>query len=99
MHCAFDFLMSCVKALLSTPLLACPPRHSFILIQGDHDKVKELNKRVCNKMGFETWIPVSGQTYPRQLDFSVLSVLSCVAQSAYKMSSDIRLLASMKQVN
>lgn len=49
-------------------------------------------------MGFESWIAVSGQTYPRKLDFSVLSVLSGIAQSAYKMASDIRLLASMKQV-
>ena len=67
-------------------------------LQGDHDKVKELNKKVCNKMGFDNWIAVSGQTYPRKLDFNVLSVLSGIAQSAYKMASDIRLLASMKQV-
>jgi adenylosuccinate lyase len=67
-------------------------------VQGDHEKVKELNKKVCNKMGFENWIPVSGQTYPRKLDFNVLSALSGIAQSAYKMASDIRLLASMKQV-
>lgn len=39
-----------------------------------------------------------GQTYTRKLDFMVLSSLSGLAQSAYKMCSDIRLLASMKEV-
>jgi adenylosuccinate lyase len=68
------------------------------LFDGDNEKVKELNKRVCHKMGFSSWVPVSGQTYSRKLDFKVLSCLSSVAQSAYKMCSDIRLLASMKEV-
>lgn len=68
------------------------------LFDGDHEKVKELNKRVCEKMGFTKWVPVSGQTYSRKLDFKVLSCLSGLAQSAYKMCSDIRLLASMKEI-
>lgn len=71
---------------------------SVELFDGDHDKVKELNKRVCEKMGFTKWVPVSGQTYSRKLDFKVLSCLSGLAQSAYKMCSDIRLLASMKEI-
>lgn len=68
------------------------------LFEGDHDKVKALNAMVCDKMGFDTWVPVSGQTYTRKYDFKVLSVLSGIAQSAYKMCGDIRLLASMKEV-
>ena len=68
------------------------------LFDGDHEKVKELNRLVCAKMGFSTWVPVSGQTYTRKIDFKVLSVLSGLAQSAYKMCSDIRLLASMKEI-
>ena len=68
------------------------------LFDGDHDKVKELNKKVCEKMGFSKWVPVSGQTYSRKVDYKVLSVLSGLAQSAYKMCSDIRLLASMKEI-
>ncbi len=68
------------------------------LFDGDHDKVKELNKRVCEKMGFSKWVPVSGQTYSRKIDFKVLSALSGLAQSSYKMCSDIRLLASMKEI-
>ena len=41
------------------------------LFNGDHEKVKALNKAVCLKMDFEKWITVSGQTYTRKLDFKV----------------------------
>jgi len=68
------------------------------LFDGDHEKVKALNEMVCRKMGFEKWLSVSGQTYTRKLDYMVLSVLSGLAQSAYKMCGDIRLLASMKEI-
>lgn len=49
-------------------------------------------------MGFKKWQAVSGQTYTRKLDYKVLSVLSGLAQSAYKMCGDIRLLASFKEI-
>jgi adenylosuccinate lyase len=60
--------------------------------------VKILNKEVCAKMGFRKWQAVSGQTYSRKIDYQVLSVLAGIAQSAYKMASDVRLLASMKEI-
>ena len=117
------------------------------LFDGNHDKVKELNRLVCNRMGFSKWLSVSGQTYTRKIDYQVrfllssqyhtitespslvlqrrfisppgqpdfishsslsspfrrfcyqvLSCLSGLAQSAHKMCCDIRLLASMKEV-
>jgi adenylosuccinate lyase len=72
---------------------------SFLeLFDGDHEKVKVLNKRVCELMGFSRSIAVSGQTYTRKIDYNVLSVLSGIAQSAYKMCGDIRLLANLKEV-
>eukprot|EP00980_Cylindrotheca_fusiformis_P006704 scaffold1398_cov116-Cylindrotheca_fusiformis.AAC.21 len=72
---------------------------SFLeLFDGDHEKVKALNKRVCELMNFKKAIPVSGQTYTRKIDFNILSVLSGIAQSAYKMCGDIRLLANLKEV-
>lgn len=72
---------------------------SFLeLFNGDHDKVKELNQKVCQKMNFSKSIWVSGQTYTRKIDFYVLSALSGLAQSASKMCTDLRLLASMKEV-
>jgi adenylosuccinate lyase len=72
---------------------------SFLeLFDGDHDKVKKLNQRVCELMDFKKTIPVSGQTYTRKIEFYILSVLSGIAQSAYKMCGDIRLLANLKEV-
>jgi adenylosuccinate lyase len=72
---------------------------SFLaLFNGDHDKVRQLDRRVSELMGFSDTVPVSGQTYSRKWDWRVLSVLSGIAQSAAKMASDIRLLAHMKEI-
>ena len=68
------------------------------LFNGDHSKVKQLNEMVCTKMGFTKVIAVSGQTYTRKIDYHILSLLSGIAQSAYKMCGDIRLLANLKEV-
>ncbi|MEF9951203.1 MAG: adenylosuccinate lyase [Clostridium sp.] len=73
---------------------------SFLtLFDGDINKVMMLDKIVCTEMGFENKVfPVTGQTYPRKQDYNVLSVLSSIAQSAYKFSNDIRLLQSLKEI-
>ncbi len=72
---------------------------SFLdLFDGDGEKVKELERRVVEKLGFRKVYGVTGQTYPRKFDYNVLCVLSQIAQSAYKFSNDIRLLQSMKEV-
>lgn len=72
---------------------------SFLeLFSGSHEKCKELDKKIAEKMGYSGCFAVSGQTYPRKLDYQMLSVLSSVAQSAYKFSNDIRLLQHLKQV-
>jgi adenylosuccinate lyase len=72
---------------------------SFLeLFNGDHDKVKALEKNVAAVMGFDNIVAVSGQTYTRKVDYYVLSVLSGIAQSAYKFAGDIRLLANLREV-
>ncbi len=72
---------------------------SFLsLFEGDHEKIKKLDKLIAEKMGYKSTFPVSGQTYTRKLDSRVLNVLSGIAQSAYKFSNDIRLLQSMKEI-
>ncbi|HHY82072.1 MAG TPA: adenylosuccinate lyase [Clostridiales bacterium] len=72
---------------------------SFLtLFEGDHDKVKALDKKVVEKLGFKEAFPVTGQTYPRKLDTRVLNVLSSIAQSAGKFSNDLRLLQHMKEI-
>ena len=72
---------------------------SFLdLFDGDEEKVKELQKRVLEKLGYEKAYGVTGQTYPRKFDYNVLCVLSQIAQSAYKFSNDIRILQNMKEI-
>lgn len=72
---------------------------SFLeLFDGDHEKCRLLDKKIAEKMGYEKCFAVSGQTYPRKLDYQMLSVLSGIAQSAYKFSNDIRLLQHLKQI-
>ena len=72
---------------------------SFLeLFHGDHEKVRRLETLICRKMGFDAAYAVSGQTYSRKIDSQVLGVLSGVAQSAHKMATDFRLLASRKEL-
>ena len=66
---------------------------SFLeLFDGDHEKVRELDRRVARKMGFPRVYAVTGQTYTRKVDAQVLAVLSGVAASAAKIATDLRLL-------
>ncbi len=88
--------------LSSIKLLGCKgttgTAASFLsLFEGDQDKVIKLEQKIAEKMGFTEVFPVSGQTYTRKLDYYVLSVLSGIAQSAYKFSNDIRLLSHLKE--
>ena len=72
---------------------------SFLeLFNGDENKVKQLEKLVIEKLGYQRVYGVTGQTYPRKLDYNILSVLSQIAQSAYKFSNDIRILQNMKEI-
>ncbi len=72
---------------------------SFLeLFGGDHAKVRELDRRVTAAMGFEQSFAVTGQTYPRQMDFRVAQALSSVAQSAHKFATDLRLLANRREL-
>jgi adenylosuccinate lyase len=43
------------------------------IFEGDHEKVKACNRRVCELMGYDKWIPVSGQTYTRKIDYQVMT--------------------------
>ena len=72
---------------------------SFMELFGNDDKkVKDLEKKVVEKMGFRSAFAVSGQTYTRKLDYNITSALSMLAQSGYKFSNDIRLLQNMKEI-
>ncbi len=71
---------------------------SFLaLFGGDAGKVRALEENIAHDMGFESVLPICGQTYTRKLDYFFLSVLSGIAQSASKMATDLRLMAHEKE--
>lgn len=72
---------------------------SFLrLFDGDHKKVKELDRKFADKLGFKKSLAVSGQTYPRKIDDHIVSILSRIAQSAAKFGSDIRILSHRREI-
>ena len=68
------------------------------LFAGDTDKIKDMEKKIAAEMGFDSVVPVSGQTYSRKVDAAIVSTLSGIAQSASKFATDIRLLCHLKEV-
>ena len=72
---------------------------SFIeLFGGSHEKVLDMNRMICEEFGFDGCYDVCGQTYPRKVDSRILNCLSSIAQSAYRMANDIRLLQHDRQI-
>ncbi|MCX5634834.1 MAG: lyase family protein, partial [Planctomycetota bacterium] len=72
---------------------------SFLaLFDGNHNKVKKLDKAVAAAFGFKNVCAVTGQTYQRKIDTLAANCLSLVAQSAHKMCNDLRLLANLKEL-
>ena len=92
-----DFVIDNLKLLGSKGTTGT--QASFLaLFNGDHEKVKKLDSLIAEKLGFKNVIPVSGQTYSRKQDSRIINVLSAIAQSAYKFSNDMRLLANLKEM-
>ena len=72
---------------------------SFLeLFEGDEEKIEALNRRIAAEFEFSECFPVCGQTYPRKTDSRILNCLSAIAQSAYRMAQDIRLLQHDRQL-
>jgi adenylosuccinate lyase len=72
---------------------------SFLqLFDGDHAKVRQLDERVTQRMGFARTVPVCGQTYPRKWDALVLQAVAAIGISAAKFATDIRLLAHRREL-
>jgi len=66
------------------------------LFNGDHARVRELDRRVAAKIGFDQVFAVTGQTYPRKLDMKIAETLAGIAASAHKFAVDLRLLSNLK---
>ena len=72
---------------------------SFLdLFDGDASKIDEMNRSLAAAFGFDSCYEVCGQTYPRKTDSRIMSALSSIAQSAYRMANDIRLLQHDRQL-
>lgn len=92
-----DFVIDNMKLLGSKGTTGT--QASFLeLFDGDIDKVKQIDSKIAEKMGFDSCYSVSGQTYSRKIDSRVINVLSSIAQSAHKFSNDIRLLQHLKEI-
>jgi adenylosuccinate lyase len=91
-HCCAGLKFRGVKGTTGT-------QASFLeLFEGDHARVKRLDALVTERMGFREAFPVTGQTYPRKQDSQVIHLLSEIAASAHKFSSDVRLLQSVGEM-
>lgn len=72
---------------------------SFLtLFDGDHDKVEQLDELVTKAAGFDEAYIVTGQTYSRKVDCDILSALGSFGATAHKITTDIRLLANLKEM-
>lgn len=92
-----EFRLSTLKLLGSKGTTGT--QASFMeLFDGDTDKIKALEQKIADEMGFDAVVPVSGQTYSRKVDAAILSTLSGIAQSASKFATDVRLLCHLKEV-
>ena len=92
-----DFALSQIRFLGSRGTTGTEA--SFLdLFGGDAEKVDQLNRAIAETFGFDGCFDVCGQTYPRKTDSRILNALSSVAQSAYRMANDIRLLQHDRQI-
>jgi adenylosuccinate lyase len=72
---------------------------SFLeLFEGNGDKVKKLDKLVTKYAEFDRSYSVCGQTYSRKVDVDIISAIASLGSTIHKMCSDLRLLASMKEI-
>jgi adenylosuccinate lyase len=72
---------------------------SFLtLFDGDAAKVRELDRRFAERLGFAGSFPVTGQTYTRKQDSGVLFALASVGESCHKLGTDLRLLQGVGEL-
>ena len=72
---------------------------SFLaLFNGDHQKVKQLEKLVAADFDFTRICAVTGQTYTRKIDAAIASSVASIGASVHKFCNDVRLLAHLKEL-
>jgi adenylosuccinate lyase len=68
------------------------------LLDGDVDKLDELERRVADHLGFGQVLVSTGQVYPRSLDFDVVTALAQAAAAPSNLATSIRLMAGHELV-
>jgi adenylosuccinate lyase len=68
------------------------------LLDGDADKLAQLEAQVAEHLGFATVLTSVGQVYPRSLDWDVLSALVQIAAAPSSLAKTIRLMAGNELV-
>jgi adenylosuccinate lyase len=79
--------------------LNCLAQASFLeIFHGDGSKIDKLNEILCEKAGFPKNYDISVQTYSRKVDLDIANAICSLGATAMHITSDIRHLASMKEV-
>jgi adenylosuccinate lyase len=68
------------------------------LLNGDPDRLAELERRVATHLGFDRVLTSVGQVYPRSLDFDVVSALAQVVAAPSSLATTIRLMVGQELV-
>jgi len=68
------------------------------LLDGDADRLAELERRVADHLGFERVFTSVGQVYPRSLDLDAVSALSQLTAGPSSLATTIRLMAGNELV-
>ena len=63
------------------------------LLDGDSDKLAQLESGVAEHLGFDAALVSVGQVYPRSLDYDVLSALVQLASAPSNLATTVRLMA------
>jgi len=68
------------------------------LLDGDEEKLADLEARVASHLGFGEVLTSVGQVYPRSLDFDVVSALVQLTAGPASLATTIRLMAGIELV-
>ena len=68
------------------------------LLDGDHEKLANLQGKIRSHLGFKRELNAVGQIYPRSLDFEVLSCLYQLGAGIANFSRTLRLMAGSEAI-
>ena len=70
----------------------------MLTLLGSPDKVRELESRVAQQLGFATVLDSPGQVYPRSLDYALISSLSRMGSACENFAKGMRLMSGYELV-